>query len=67
MQCSKLKHIATRIFYKKYYIKERNRFTRRFECINHEFMSYKGHLLQTVRAFLQKLQRDCLNFIHSQT
>ena len=30
-------------------------------------VTYKGHLLQTVRAFLQKLQRDCLNFIHSHT
>ena len=40
MQYSKFKYIATRIFLHKIlliYIKERNRVTRRFECINREF------------------------------
>ena len=39
MQYSKLKYVAIRIFLQEYYIKEQNRVTRRFECINHEFTS----------------------------
>ena len=66
MQYSKFKYMATRIFLQKILHQEQNRVTRRFECINHEFTSRtKSTCLQTVRAFLQKLQSDCLNIIPS--
>ena len=66
MQYSKFKYIATRIFLQKILHQRTKPGHASFWMYKSRIhITYKVHLLQTVRAFLQKLQRDFLNIIPS--
>ena len=66
MQYSKFKYIATRIFLQKILHQRTKPGHASFWMYKSRIhITYKVHLLQTVRAFLQKLQSDCLNIIPS--
>lgn len=66
MQYSKFKYIATRIFLQKILHQRTKPGHASFSMYKSRIhITYKVHLLQTVRAFLQKLQRDYLNIIPS--